>query len=123
MLISLEPPGTGKSRTVVEAIRLLRKHFGFKQPILICAYTNATVDNLVEGLVAKGLKPLRVGSEERVREDLKEWTLQAQYETHKKWDEYSALKKEQDSLKAKMLYPRKQEDEASTRTSLFVLLA
>lgn len=51
-------------------VRILKAHFKVPYPLLVCTYTNAAVDNLVEGIVATGLKPLRVGSEASVREDL-----------------------------------------------------
>ncbi|KAL4246864.1 DNA2/NAM7-like helicase [Abortiporus biennis] len=55
------PPGTGKTKTIVECIKLLKTHFEIPHPILLCTYTNVAVDNLVEGLLKAGLKPLRVG--------------------------------------------------------------
>lgn len=37
-------------------------------PILACGDTNAAVDNLVEGLVHKGLRVVRLGQPAKVRE-------------------------------------------------------
>lgn len=41
----------------------------------MCTYTNVAVDNLVEGFVNAGLKPLRVGFGSRIRASLKEYSL------------------------------------------------
>ena len=57
----MQPPGTGKTRTIIETVKLLKAHFEVPQPLMICTYTNVAVDNLVEGLMKAGLKPLRVG--------------------------------------------------------------
>jgi hypothetical protein len=46
-----------------------------KEPLLICTFTNVAVDNLVEGLAASGLKPLRIGCEGKVEENLEQWTI------------------------------------------------
>lgn len=60
----------------------LQVHFEIPQPILLCTYTNVAVDNLVEGLVAAGLKPLRVGFGGKVKDSLLEHTLDHKLKTH-----------------------------------------
>lgn len=67
------PPGTGKTRTLVALMDVLvqtmqadgsrREKMG---AILACADTNAAVDNLVEGLKARGLRVVRVGHAAKV---------------------------------------------------------
>lgn len=57
-------------------------HFEVPHPLLVCTYTNVAVDNLVEGLVAAGVKPLRVGFGERVRPSLLKHTLDYQIQAH-----------------------------------------
>ena len=93
------PPGTGKTRTVIETVRLLKQHFCIPHPILLCTYTNVAVDNLVEGLVApsathtslpssrariapRPLRALRVGSPGKVRPSLRPHTLEVQMAAH-----------------------------------------
>ncbi|KDQ54482.1 hypothetical protein JAAARDRAFT_135529 [Jaapia argillacea MUCL 33604] len=76
------PPGTGKTKTIIEAVKLLKVHFQVVQPILVCTYTNVAVDNLVEGLAAAGVRPLRVGYGGKVKESLFEHTLDAKLEAH-----------------------------------------
>ena len=51
-------------------------------PILVCTYTNAAVDNLVEGLVKAGLQPLRIGPDGRVKESLLPFSLKGRLKSH-----------------------------------------
>ncbi|WVQ79928.1 hypothetical protein IAT38_002029 [Cryptococcus sp. DSM 104549] len=76
------PPGTGKTRVIIETIKLLKHHFQIPHPILVCAHTNVAVDNLVSGLTRHGVKALRIGQPLRVREDLREWTLEQRAKQH-----------------------------------------
>ncbi|KAF9460474.1 P-loop containing nucleoside triphosphate hydrolase protein [Collybia nuda] len=76
------PPGTGKTKTIIEAVKLLKVHFEVPHPILVCTYTNVAVDNLVEGLIASGVKPLRVGFGGNVRLSLLDHTLDHKLKVH-----------------------------------------
>ncbi|GHJ88617.1 hypothetical protein NliqN6_5019 [Naganishia liquefaciens] len=76
------PPGTGKTRTIIETLHLLKIHWEVPYPILVSAYTNTACDNLAEGMHKRGLKVLRYGSQSRIREDLKEMTLDWYLEQH-----------------------------------------
>ncbi|KDN39857.1 P-loop containing nucleoside triphosphate hydrolase protein [Tilletiaria anomala UBC 951] len=71
------PPGTGKTRTIAEAVHLLKSHFKVHQPILLTAHTNVAVDNLAEGAVNRGLKVVRTGASARTRPKLREHSLEA----------------------------------------------
>jgi DNA polymerase III delta prime subunit len=93
MALVLGPPGTGKTKTIIEAVRMLKQHFSVPYPILLCTYTNVAVDNLVDGFVrhgssgndktkAKPLKALRIGSIGKVRPSLEPYTLEAQLAIH-----------------------------------------
>jgi ATP-dependent RNA/DNA helicase IGHMBP2 len=65
------PPGTGKTRTLVEVVRqalLLRRR------ILVTAASNVAVDNLTRRLAAHRIKVLRLGAD-KVAPDLAEFTL------------------------------------------------
>jgi len=53
------PPGTGKTTTAISIICEWVKWYHWK--ILATAHSNKGVDNLLQGLVAKGIKVLRVG--------------------------------------------------------------
>ncbi|KAJ7073280.1 P-loop containing nucleoside triphosphate hydrolase protein [Mycena belliarum] len=76
------PPGTGKTKTIIETVKLLKVHFEVPHPLLVCTYTNVAVDNLVEGLAASGVKPLRVGFAGKVKASLIEHTLEYKLEQH-----------------------------------------
>lgn len=60
--------GTGKTRTLLSLAEVLVRtsaktpsRWSKMGPVLACADTNAAVDNLVEGLLARGLTVVRVG--------------------------------------------------------------
>jgi hypothetical protein len=50
---------------------VIQADFEVPVPILVCTYTNMALDHIVEGLVGRGLKPLRVGLDAKVRPALK----------------------------------------------------
>jgi len=74
------PPGTGKTRTVVELIRqsVLRG-----QKVIACAPSNSAVDTLFERLLAAGEKAVRLGHPARVLPALREHTLDLMVENHR----------------------------------------
>lgn len=53
------PPGTGKTTTLIEAIRQL---VGRGDKVLVSAPSNTAVDHLAKGLIAAGVTVLRVGN-------------------------------------------------------------
>lgn len=59
------PPGTGKTTTLVQAIRLICKT---ENTVLVCAPSNAAADLLTERLAEEGLQVLRIGNISRVEE-------------------------------------------------------
>ncbi|MFO0356773.1 MAG: AAA domain-containing protein [Sphingobacteriaceae bacterium] len=61
------PPGTGKTTTLVEAIRLTLQT---EKQVLVCAPTNSAVDLLCEKMNKIGLNVLRLGHPARISEDL-----------------------------------------------------
>ncbi len=61
------PPGTGKTTTLIEAIRCLVKA---GEKILVSAPSNTAVDNIAVGLNAAGLKILRIGNTSKVNEQI-----------------------------------------------------
>ncbi len=73
------PPGTGKTTTIVHAIKLLCET---EKNVLVTAPSNAAVDLLAERLSEKGLQVVRVGNVSRVDESLLNLTLDAQLAAH-----------------------------------------
>lgn len=73
------PPGTGKTTTLVHAIKLLCE----KEPsVLVTAPSNAAVDLLATRLSEKGLNVVRIGNISRVDERLISLTLEGRLAEH-----------------------------------------
>ncbi|MCA9543764.1 MAG: IGHMBP2 family helicase [Myxococcales bacterium] len=66
------PPGTGKTRTLVEVIR---RAVAGGQRVLACAMSNTATDHLGAGLLATGLAPVRLGHPARVSDALEAHSL------------------------------------------------
>ncbi|RAK00520.1 putative DNA helicase [Larkinella arboricola] len=91
------PPGTGKTTTLVQAIRALIKQ-DHKQ-ILVVAPSNTAVDLLSEKLHEQGLNVLRVGNPARVSERLMALTLDQKMADHPQMKETKKLKKQAGEFK------------------------
>lgn len=85
------PPGTGKTTTLVQAIKTLIKN-GEKQ-ILVVAPSNTAVDLLSEKLAGEGLNVLRIGNPVRVSDRLTALTLDNKMAGHSQTKEIKRLKK------------------------------
>lgn len=68
------PPGTGKTRTLVEIIRQCHRR---GERVLVTAASNTAVDNVVERLMDEGESPLRIGHPARVSDQAEAATLDA----------------------------------------------
>jgi ATP-dependent RNA/DNA helicase IGHMBP2 len=86
------PPGTGKTTTLIQAIKALIKQEN--QRILVVAPSNTAVDLLSEKLSEEGLNVLRVGNPARVSERLQGLTLEAKMAEHDYVKETKRLKKQ-----------------------------
>ena len=74
------PPGTGKTHS---AVRILQSWSSQNVgTILAVADSNVAVDNLLEGLLGLGVSAVRLGQPVKVRESLREATVDAQMESH-----------------------------------------
>ncbi len=73
------PPGTGKTTTLVHAIRLLCER---EATVLVAAPSNTATDLLTERLAEQGLNVVRVGNISRVDETIISHTLEAQLSKH-----------------------------------------
>ncbi|RYY40105.1 MAG: IGHMBP2 family helicase [Chitinophagaceae bacterium] len=86
------PPGTGKTTTLVQAVRLLvQKTTG---PILVTAPSNAAVDLLSERLAAEGLNVVRVGNPARVSARQVSLTLDERMSGHPQMKEIRRMKRQ-----------------------------
>jgi len=86
------PPGTGKTTTLVQAIKAL-KETG-PQQILVTAPSNAAVDLLSEKLSAEGLNVVRIGNPARVNENQMNLTLDSKIAAHPSAKEIKRLKRQ-----------------------------
>lgn len=73
------PPGTGKTTTLVQAIKLLAQR---EHTILVTAPSNTAVDLLTERLAEQELTVVRVGNISRVDESIVRHTLEARLAQH-----------------------------------------
>ena len=73
------PPGTGKTTTVVHAVKVLSKR---EKCILVTAPSNTAVDLLTARLATEGLSVVRIGNISRVEEDMIMHTLEMQLARH-----------------------------------------
>ncbi|NEU06827.1 AAA family ATPase [Flavihumibacter sp. R14] len=86
------PPGTGKTTTLVQAIKALIRQDG--KQVLVVAPSNTAVDLLTEKLADEGLHVLRVGNPARVSEKLLSLTLDSKTAAHASMKEVRTLKKQ-----------------------------
>jgi superfamily I DNA and/or RNA helicase len=84
------PPGTGKTTTIVQAIKQTVASEG---QVLVCAPSNAAVDLLVDKLSGQGLNVLRIGHPARVTEQSLSKTLDARIAMHENYHELRSLRK------------------------------
>lgn len=90
------PPGTGKTTTLVQAIKQLSKT---ESTILVCAPSNAAVDLLTERLSVQGLNVVRIGNLARVDEEMLQYTLEGRLEGHTYAKDVKRLKKQADEYR------------------------
>jgi ATP-dependent RNA/DNA helicase IGHMBP2 len=90
------PPGTGKTTTLVQAIKLTVQE---EKQVLVCAPSNAAVDLLADKLSEQGLRVLRMGHPARVTEQSLSKTLDARIAMHEHYKELRALRKKMGQLR------------------------
>ncbi|MEK6783347.1 MAG: IGHMBP2 family helicase [Bacteroidota bacterium] len=91
------PPGTGKTTTLVQAIRLTSK---LETQVLVCTPSNAAIDLLVEKLTDQGLNVVRIGHPARVTEQSLSKTLDARIASHHNYPELRSLRKKMEQVRA-----------------------
>ncbi len=103
------PPGTGKTRTLVE---LIRQAVLKEQKVLVCAPSNLGVDNLFERLLARGTNAVRIGHMARVLPQLQEHCLNALVPKHRDVKRIKKLRLEAADLFRKADKPSRNMDRA-----------
>ena len=84
------PPGTGKTTTIVAAVR---QTLEWVPQVMVCAPSNAAVDLLVEKLSDEGLKVLRIGHPARIDDKIPSQTLDAKMVQHASYKDLKKLRK------------------------------
>lgn len=84
------PPGTGKTTTLVHAIRLTLQT---EKQVLVCAPTNTAVDLLSEKLLEQGINVLRVGHPARISEELMGTSVDGQVQNSTYYKDIKSLRK------------------------------
>lgn len=84
------PPGTGKTTTLVNAIKEVVKN---ERQVLVCAQSNAAVDLVVEKLAELGIEVLRLGHPARVTPEVIENSLDVKITKHPFFKELKDIRK------------------------------
>ena len=84
------PPGTGKTTTIVAAVR---QTLEWVPQVMVCAPSNAAVDLLVEKLSDEGLTVLRMGHPARIDDKILSQTLDAKMVQHPSYKDLKRLRK------------------------------
>ena len=85
------PPGTGKTTTLVKALKSICEREG---TVLVCAPSNAAVDLLTERIADAGLSVARIGNISRVNEKLINHTLDGQLALHPEMKNIKKIRKQ-----------------------------
>ncbi len=112
------PPGTGKTTTLVDAIKLTLQS---EKQVLVTAPSNTAVDVLTERLIAKGLKVLRIGHPARIDENLLDSSLDGQIARHPDYRNVRKLRKQGEEYQ-KMAMKYKRKFGAAEREQRFLLI-
>lgn len=90
------PPGTGKTTTLVNAIKEVVKT---ERQVLVCAQSNAAVDLVVEKLDELGMEVLRLGHPARVTPQVIESSLDAKIAKHSFFKELKDIRKKSEQYR------------------------
>ena len=90
------PPGTGKTTTLVEAIKRLTV---IDKRILVCAPSNAAADLLTEKLAQKGVNVIRIGNLSRVDESVVRHTVDFQLQESPMFKQIKTIRKQADEYR------------------------
>lgn len=91
------PPGTGKTTTLVQAIRYTLRT---EKQVLVCSPSNTAVDLLTEKLSREGINVLRLGNPARVSEDVMKNTLDAKVMSHENYKDLKHYRKMAEEYRA-----------------------
>ncbi|MBT8219051.1 MAG: AAA family ATPase [Bacteroidia bacterium] len=90
------PPGTGKTTTLVQLIRMLIRN---EKQILVCAPSNNATDLIAEICDQHGLTTLRVGNVTRIGDEIGHLTLDERSRNHPEWKRIKKVKIEAENAR------------------------
>lgn len=91
-----------RTTSVPHCANTLQRHWQVPHPVLVTAHTNAAVDNLVAGLAQNGLKAVRYGPPERIREDLADHGFEAACARHPLFRDIERMREKLDDRLAEL---------------------
>ncbi|MDX2249092.1 MAG: AAA domain-containing protein [Bacteroidia bacterium] len=94
------PPGTGKTTTLVQAIKEVLLH---ENQVLVCAPSNTAVDLLALKCHQEGISVARIGNPVRVEEALQDLTIDGLMASHEDYPALRKLRKEAEAIKTAAL--------------------
>jgi len=92
------PPGTGKTTTIAEAIKLLTQN---GKRILICSSTHIAIDNICQKLIDKNVNVCRIGNPIKVDDNIVNVTLENKAKNDSLFKVIEQLKKQADVIRKK----------------------
>lgn len=90
------PPGTGKTTTFVQAIKMV---VALEKQTMVTAPSNTAVDLIAEKLIQEGVRVARIGHPSKVNELLINHTIDAQVANHEYYADIKGLKKKAEEFK------------------------
>jgi predicted DNA helicase len=90
------PPGTGKTKTLVESIKYLVAH---NKRILICAPTNTAVDNISNQLILEEIDMCRIGNPSKIDDKIISNTLEFKAKADSSFKLIERLKKDASNIR------------------------
>ncbi|WP_246085416.1 AAA domain-containing protein [Solitalea koreensis] len=91
------PPGTGKTTTFIQAIKLVVEK---EKQVLITAPSNTAVDLLCDRLHQEGLNVIRIGHPARVNEELTELVIDNKISQHEYFGDIKNLRKKSEEFRS-----------------------
>ena len=90
------PPGTGKTTTLIQAIK---SAIDTEKQVLVCAPSNAAVDLLVEKLLEEDVNTLRIGHPARLTENVIENSLDVKVSHHPQFKDLKENRRKSEELR------------------------
>lgn len=115
---ALQPPGTGKTNTIVALLCLLKLECRIEEPVFVTAYTHNAIESLARRAIRAGLKVTIFGAVGD-SSGLDEHALSAQMKRHALWPAHQAFDAKVNELLARRLALRRELNRAHLKHAKF----